>query len=71
MGRRLSIEDLMKSAKVPISEVQRLKMKRDELFRQFEDHPWQLSLATEIKNLDDQIAKQSGGNKYAGIKLTK
>jgi hypothetical protein len=55
----------MKPAKVPISEVQTLKVKRDELFRQFEDHPWQLSLAAEIKSIDDQIAEQSGGNKKA------
>lgn len=61
----------MKQAKVCVSAVQTLKSKRDELFRRFEDHPWQLSLAVEIKTIDDQIAEQSGGDKKAGTKLTK
>ena len=60
----------MKPTKVCISAVQTLKSKRNELFRQFEDHPWQLSLAVEIKSIDDQIAEQSGGNKKHGTKLT-
>lgn len=55
----------MKADKVPLSKVQTLKAKRDELFRQFEDHPSKLSLAAEIKSIDDQIAEQSGGNKHA------
>ena len=44
----------MKPDKVPIADVQKLKTKRDELFRDFEDHPWRLALATEIKTIDDQ-----------------
>jgi len=39
----------MKPDKVPIPDVQTLKSKRDELFREFEDHPGKLALATEIK----------------------
>ena len=49
----------MKLAKVPTSVVQTLKTKRDELFRQFENQPWKLSLANEIKIIDDQIAEES------------
>jgi len=49
----------MKPDKVPTSVVQTLKAKRDELFSQFEDQPWKLSLATEIKTIDDQIAEES------------
>jgi hypothetical protein len=55
----------LKPAKAPTTEVQTLKFKRDELYRHFEDHPWQLSLAAEIKSIDDQIAEQSGGNNKA------
>jgi hypothetical protein len=69
--RRIAIVDLMKPDKVPTSVVQTLKTKRDELFRQFEDHPWNLSLATEIKTIDDQIAEESGGKKKAGTAQTK
>jgi hypothetical protein len=47
----------MKSDKVPISKVPTLKFKRDELFRDFEDHPGRLALAREIKTIDDQIAE--------------
>ena len=49
----------MKLDKVPTSVVQTLKTKRDELFRQFENQPWKLSLAAEIKTIDDQIAVES------------
>jgi hypothetical protein len=49
----------MKPNKLPLSDVQTLKAKRDELFRDFEDHPWKLALATEIKIIDDQIAESS------------
>jgi hypothetical protein len=69
--RRLGIEGLMKPAKEPIADVQILKAKRDELFRQFEDHPWKLSLATEIKIIDDQIAEDARGKKKAGTAQTK
>jgi len=51
----------MKPGKESIVSVQTLKAKRDELFRQFEDHPWMLSLATEIKQIDDQIAEEVRG----------
>jgi hypothetical protein len=61
----------MKPDKVPIADVQKLKATRDELFRQFEDHPWRLWLATEIKSIDDQIAGQSFGKKKAETKQTK
>jgi hypothetical protein len=61
----------MKSAKEPISDAQTLKAKRDELFRQFEDHPWKLSLATEIKIIDDQIAEGARGKKKAVTPQTK
>jgi hypothetical protein len=47
----------MKPDKIVIADVRTLKAKRDELFRDFEDHPWRLALATEIKSLDDQIAE--------------
>jgi hypothetical protein len=53
----------MKLDKVPTSVVQTLKTKRDELFRQFENQPWKLSLATEIKIIDDQIAEESSEKK--------
>lgn len=49
----------MKPDKVPTSVVQTLKAKRNELFSQFENQPWKLSLATEIKTIDDQIAEES------------
>jgi len=61
----------MKPTKIPASEVQTLKVKRDELFRQFEDRPWQLSLAAEIKSVDDRIAELSGGSKKAGTEQTR
>lgn len=53
----------MKPDKVAISDMQTLKAKRDELFRQFEDHPWRLALANEIKIIDDQTAKSSAKKK--------
>jgi hypothetical protein len=56
----------MKLDKVLTSVVQTLKTKRDELFRQFENQPWKLSLATEIKIIDDQIAEESREKKRAG-----
>lgn len=49
----------MKPDQAEISDVQALKTKRDELFWEFEDHPWKLALATEIKTIDDQIAEES------------
>jgi hypothetical protein len=61
----IALEDLMKLDKVPTSVVQTLKTKRDELFRQFENQPWKLSLATEIKVIDDQIAEESREKKKA------
>jgi hypothetical protein len=61
----------MKPVKEPISDVQILKAKRDELFRQFEDHPWKLPLATEIKIIDDQIAEDARGKKKAWTAQTK
>jgi hypothetical protein len=45
----------MKPDKVPIPDVQTLKFRRDELFRDFEDRPGKLKLAREIKDIDDQI----------------
>jgi hypothetical protein len=56
---------LMKRDKIPISDVQKLKFKRDELFRDFEDHPGRLALATEIKDIDDQIAELNASKKKA------
>ena len=64
-GSRLAIEVLMKHEKPPISEVQTLKFKRDELFRNFEVHPGKLGLAREIKDIDDQIAELNAGEKKA------
>ena len=61
----------MKPDKMPIPDVQNLKAKRDELFRRFEHHPRLLSLAAEIKSIDDQIADQSFGKKKAETKQTK
>ena len=60
---------LMRRDKVPISEVQTLKAKRDELFRNFEDHPGKLALAREIKTIDDQIAEltETAGKKRTGV----
>ena len=60
---------LMNSRKVPISEVQALKTRRDELFRKFEDHPGRLALAREIKDIDDQIAELTAGKKKTGSYL--
>lgn len=56
----------MKLDKVATSVVKTLKTKRDELFRQFENQPWKLSLATEIKIIDDQIAEETRDKKRAG-----
>ena len=61
----------MKPDKVPIADVQALKAKRVELFRDFEDHPWRLALATEIKTLDDQIAEISVRKKKTETERTK
>jgi len=61
----------MTHAKVPISQVQTLKFKRDELFRDFEDHPGRLALAREIKDIDDQIAELNAGKKKARADSTK
>ena len=44
----------MKLDKLSISDVQKLRDERDELFRDFEGYPWKLALATEIKDIDDQ-----------------
>jgi hypothetical protein len=70
-----SIEDLMNPDKVPTSNVQILNAERDELFRQFENHPGKLSLATEIKIIDDQIAEEiaeeARGKEKAGTAQTK
>jgi hypothetical protein len=55
----------MRPDKVPISDVQILKFKRDELFREFEYHPGKLVLAREIKTIDDQIAELNAGKKKA------
>jgi hypothetical protein len=59
----------MKHEKPPISEVQTLKFKRDELFRDFEVHPGKLALAREIKTIDDQIAELTAGKKKTGPHL--
>jgi len=63
--RRLDPEDLMKPDKVANPKVQTLKFRRDELFRDFENHPWKLALAREIKDIDDQIADLSTGKTKA------
>ena len=55
----------MKHDKPGISDVQTLKFKRDELFRDFEDQPGKLTLAREIKDIDDQIAELNAGKKKA------
>jgi hypothetical protein len=57
---------LMKPDKVPIPDVQTLKFRRDELFRDFEEHPGKLKLAREIKDIDDQIAELTAGKKKTG-----
>ena len=57
---------LMKPDKVPIYDMQTLKFRRNELFRDFEDHPGRLSLAREIKTIDDQIAGLTAGKKKTG-----
>jgi hypothetical protein len=64
-GVELLSRILMKPDKVPISDVQTLKFKRDELFGDFQDHPGNLALAREIKDFDDQIAELSVGKKKA------
>ena len=61
----------MKPDKLTISDVRTLKAKRDELFRDFEVHPWRLALATEIKSIDDQIAELSVRKKKAGAEQAK
>ena len=57
---------LMKPDKVPIYDMQTLKFRRNELFRDFEDYPGRLSLAREIKTIDDQIAELTAGKKKTG-----
>ena len=59
----------MKFDKIPISDVEMLKFRRNELFRDFEDHPGSLALAREIKTIDDQIAELTAGKKKAGPHL--
>ena len=59
----------MKPDKVLISDVQMLKSRRDELFRDFEDHPGKLALAREIKDIDDQIAELTVGKKKTLLNL--
>jgi hypothetical protein len=61
----------MKPDQEPIADVQTLKAKRDKLFRDFEDHPWRLALATEIKTIDDQIAALSGRKRRTGAEHAK
>jgi len=61
----------MKPDKIMIADVPTLKAKRDELFRDFEVHPWRLALAREIKSIDDQIADLSVRKKKAGAEQTK
>jgi len=61
----------MKPDKVPLSDVQILKDKRDELFRDFEDRPSKLGLAREIKDIDDQIAILTADKKKARTELPK
>jgi|KBSMisStaDraftv2_1062788.scaffolds.fasta_scaffold694323_2 hypothetical protein len=61
----------MKPIKPPVSDIPTLKAKRDELFREFEEHPWKLSLATEIKLIDDRIAEESRGQTKASTGQTK
>jgi hypothetical protein len=61
----------MKPDKIVIADVRTLKAKRDELFRDFEDHPWRLALATEIKSLDDQIAELGVMKRKIGAKQPK
>jgi hypothetical protein len=59
----------MKPDKAPISDAQMLKFRRDELFRDFEDHPGKLALAREIKDIDDQIAELTAAKKKTGLHL--
>jgi hypothetical protein len=59
----------MKFDKLPLSDVEILKFRRNELFRDFEDHPGRLSLAREIKDIDDQIAELTAGKKKTGPSL--
>jgi len=61
----------MKHANVAIADVQTLKAKRAELFKQFEADPGKLSLAKEIRNIDDQIAEESHPGKKAWTEQTK
>jgi len=49
----------MKHANVAIADVQTLKAKRADLFKQFEAEPGKLWLAKEIRIIDDQIAEES------------
>jgi len=57
--------------KVAIPNVQTLKFRRDELFRDFENHPGKLALAREIKDIHDQIAEISAGRKKARAEFPK
>jgi len=59
----------MKFDKLPLSDVEILKFRRNELFRDFEDHPGRLSLAREIKDIDDKIAELTAGKKKTGPSL--
>ena len=53
----------------PIYDMQTLQFRRSELFRDFEDHPWRLALAKEIKIIDDKIAELNAGKKKTGPHL--
>jgi hypothetical protein len=69
--RRLGPAGLMTPDKVAIPNVQTLKFRRDELFRDFESHPGKLALVREIKDIDDQIAEISAGRKKARAEFPK
>jgi hypothetical protein len=69
--RRLGPEDLMTPDIVATPNVQTLKSRRDELFKDFENHPWKLALAREIKDIDDQIADLSASKKKARAEFPK
>jgi hypothetical protein len=64
-GIDLLSRSLMKRDKMPVSDVQKLKFKREQLFKDFEDHTGRLALATEIKDIDDQIAELNAGKEKA------
>jgi hypothetical protein len=64
-ARRCQKRSIAALDKLPTSGVQTPKTKRGELFRQFENQPSKLSLATEIKIAEESREKKKAGKDQA------